>query len=153
MNNFGILEKLMESYSNDIAFNNKLVVALIIFISLNLITTIINLISQHNLKLKEKKIISFKIKEEKRTVIYEIIYKNLDKMTFYIGKNDSNDFLNSIQETERYISRNKLYIDKSCQQLINEILDYFKTVLADYRKKDYSIEMKLFEKLSSNFNK
>jgi hypothetical protein len=73
MNNFGILKQLIESYSKDIALNNKLLVALIVFISINLITTIINIISQHRLKNKDKKIISFKIKEEKRILIFEAI--------------------------------------------------------------------------------
>ena len=153
MNNFGILKDLMEGYSKDLALNNKLLVALLIFISLNLITTIINIISQHSLKKKDKKIISFKIKEEKRIFIFEKIYQLLDEMTFYSGRDDSEEFLSSIQETEKYISSNKIYIGKKEQKLIYNITDYFKTVVTDFRKKDYSKETELFDKLSSNFNK
>lgn len=32
-----------------------------------------------------------------------------------------------------------------------DITDYFKTTLTDYRKKDYNLELKLFDNLSSNF--
>lgn len=153
MNNFGILKDLLESYSKDIALNNKLLIALIVFISINLITTVINIISQHRLKLKDKKIISFKIKEEKRISIFESIYQMLDKMTFYTGRDDCEEFLNSIQEAEKYISNNKIYIDKKEQKLMYETTDYFKTVVTDFRKKDYSNEIKLFDKLSTKFNK
>ena len=33
------------------------------------------------------------------------------------------------------------------------VTDYFKTVASDYRKKDYALEIKLFDKLSDTFNK
>jgi Icc-related predicted phosphoesterase len=153
MNNFGILKQLIESYSKDIALNNKLLVALIVFISINLITTIINIISQHRLKNKDKKIISFKIKEEKRILIFEAIYQKLDKMTFFSGKDDSENLLKSIQETEKNISSNKIYIGKKELKLMYNVTDYFKTVASDYRKKDYASEIKLFDKLSDTFNK
>jgi flagellar biosynthesis component FlhA len=153
MNNFGILNELIEGYSQDIALNNKLLIALIVFISINLITTIINIVSQHRLKQKDKKIISFKIKEEKRISIFESIYQKLDKMTFFTGREDCEEFLNLIQETEKYISNNKLYMNQKELKLMYETTDYFKTVLADYRKKDYSNEIKLFDRLSAKFNK
>ncbi|MDX1828634.1 MAG: hypothetical protein R3342_03715 [Lutibacter sp.] len=153
MNDFGILNNLIENFSKDVALNNKLSIALLIFIFINLITTIINIISQHRLKLKDKKIISFKIKEEKRIKLYENIYKQLDKLSFYDGKSNNNLFLESIQNVEKYLSCNKLYFNNKETKLIYEISDYYKTVLSDFRKKDYLIEEKYFKKLSSNFNK
>ena len=150
MNNFGILKDLIESYSKDIALNNKLLVALLVFISINLITTIINIISQHRLKNKDKKIISFKIKEGKRISIFETIYQKLDEMTFFSGKDDSEKLL---QETEKHISSNKIYIGKKELKLMYVATDYFKTVASDYRKKDYAEEIKFFDKLSATFNK
>ena len=153
MNNIGILKDLLENYSEDIERNNQLIIALLIFILINLMTTIVNIISQHKLKAKDKKIISFKIIEKKIISIFEIIYQKLEKITFYDGRDDSENFLLSIQDVETYISYNKLYIKKKNQDSMYNITDYFKTILSDYRKKDYAKEIKLFEKLSSNFSK
>lgn len=153
MNNIGILKDLFKTYADDIEKNNQLLVALLIFISINLITTLINIISQHKLKSKDKNIISFEIKEQKRISIFENIYRKLDKMTFLDGKTESEELLQLIQNVEKSISKNKLYINKKNQKLIYDITDYFKTTLTDYRKKDYGKELKLFDKLSSNFNK
>ena len=153
MNNIGILKDLLKTYADDIERNNQLLIALLIFISINLITTIINIISQHKLKSKDKSIISFKIKEQKRISIFENIYRKLDKMTFLDGKTEADELLLLIQDVEKSISKNKLYIHKKNQKLMYDITDYFKTTLTDYRKKDYSKELKLFDKLSSNFGK
>lgn len=153
MNNLGAIQELLETYSDDIARNNQLLIAMLIFIGVNLLSTLINIISQHRLKSKDKKIISFKIKEQKRVSIFESIYRKLDKMTFLEGKTESDELLESIQNVEKYISKNKLYIDKKDQKLMYEITDYFKTILTDYRKKEYGKEIKLFDKLSANFDK
>lgn len=153
MNNFGILKELIESYSKDIALNNKLLIAVLIFILINLFTTIINIISQHRLKNKDKKIISFKIKEEKRILIFEGIYRELDKMTFFSGKDDSEQLLQSIQEIERNISSNKIYIGKKELKIMYETTDYFKTVASDFRRKNYESEIEFFDRLSNVFNK
>lgn len=153
MNNIGILKDLLKTYADDIERNNQLLIALLIFISINLLTTIINIISQHKLKSKDKSIISFKIKEQKRISIFESIYRKLDEMTFLDGRTESDELLQSIQNVEKSISKNKLYIHKKNQKLMYDITDYFKTTLTDYRKKDYSKELKLFDKLSSNFGK
>jgi hypothetical protein len=153
MNNVGILKDLLENYSNDIERNNQLLIALLIFIGINLLTTIINIISQHNLKSKDKNIISFKIKEQKRITIFENIYEKLERITFLDAKTESDELLQSIQNVEKTISKNKLYIKKKNQRLMYNLTDYFKTTLTDYRKKDYSKELRLFDRLVSNFNK
>ncbi|MGO4921464.1 hypothetical protein [Maribacter spongiicola] len=153
MNNIGILKDLLQTYADDIEKNNQLLIALLVFISINFLTTIINIISQHKLKSKDKNIISFKIKEQKRISIFESIYIKLDKMTFLDGRTESEELLQLIQNVEKLISKNKLYIHKKNRKLMYDITDYFKTTLTDYRKKDYSKEIKLFDKLSSNFAK
>ncbi len=153
MNNLGVLKDLLQTYSDDIERNNQLLIALLIFIGINLLTTIINIVSQHKLKSKDKNIISFKIKEQKRISVFESIYRKLDKMTFLDGKTESDELLQQIQNVEKSISKNKLYIHKKNQKLMYEITDYFKTILTDFRKKDYNKEIKFFDKLSSNFGK
>ena len=153
MNNLGVIKELLEKYGEDIALNSKLIIALIIFIFINLITTIINIISAHSLKGKEKKITSFNIKEQKRINVFENVYQQLDKLSFFNGKNDANEFLNHIQEVEQYISKNKIYIGKKELKSFYKITDYYKIVVTDFRKKDYNNELILFNKLSELFNK
>nr|WP_042270265.1 hypothetical protein [Nonlabens ulvanivorans] len=112
MNNLGLLKDLLTEYANDIERNNQLLIALLIFISINLLTTIINIASQHKLKSKDKSIISFQIKEQKRITIFESIYRKLDKMTFTDSRIESEELLQQIKNVEKLISKNKLYIDK-----------------------------------------
>lgn len=153
MNNLGILKEILGKYGDDIALNNKLIIALLVFILINLLTTLINIISQHNLKSKDKKIISFQIKETKRIHIFEKGYHKLDNLSFFDGKNESVALLEKIQESERFISKNKMYIGKKELKAMYEITDYYKTVASDFRRKDYSKEIQLFETFSKLFNK
>ena len=153
MNNLGVLNKLIESYSGDLMLNSKLLIALSIFIFINLITTIINIYSQHVLQTKEKKIFSFTIKEKRRIEIFEEIYLLLDNLSFFDGRSDNAEFLIQIQSTEQVISSHKLFLPKKEQILIYNISDYYKTVLTDHRKKNYENETELFKKLEDEFRK
>lgn len=151
MNDIGVLTELIDKFSNNIDNNNKLSIALIVFMSINILMSLINILSDHKLKNKEKKIFSFSLKEKRRIEIFEKIYQLQDKLTFYDGRTDNNLFLIDIQDIQAYVSQNKLYLNKKEQQLINEINDYFKTVLTNYRTKDYRKESELFTKMEGVF--
>ena len=151
MNDIGVLQELIGKFSNNIDNNNKLSIALMIFMSINLLMSLINIFSDHKLKNKEKKIFSFTLKEKRRIEIFEKIYQLQDKLTFYDGRNENNLFLIEIQDIQAYVGQNKLYLSKKEQQLINEINDYFKTVLTNYRTKDYRRETELFTKMEGIF--
>lgn len=151
MNDIGVLKELIDKFSNNIDNSNKLSIALMIFMLINLLMSLINIYSDHKLKNKEKKIFSFSLKEKRRIEIFEKIYQLQDKLTFYDGRNDNNTFLLDIQSIQVYVSQNKLYLSNKEQQLINEINDYFKTVLTNYRIKDYRKEAELFKKMEGLF--
>ena len=153
MNNLGAYEDLLKIYSEDIQQNTKLVVALTVFIVINLIVTILNIVSQHVLKTKDKKIFSFTIREKKRVEHFENVYQKFDRLTFYNGRQDNDEFLNEVQDLMQFITKNKLYFKKKERDLMIEYADYFKTVLSDFRKKDLQLELSYSDKLEKAFNK
>lgn len=153
MNNLGAYKELFEIYSTDIQKNTKLIIALSIFIGINLLVTILNIISQHVLRTKDKKIFSFTIREKKRVEHFECVYQKFDDLTFFDGRQDNPTFLTKIQELQKYITHHKLYFNKKELKLMNDYSDYFTTVLSDHRKKDYQLEFSHFEKLQKAFNK
>lgn len=152
MNDYGALKDLMENSNSEINTNSKLAFILICFISINLIVTLLNIFSQNRLKNKEKKIYSFNIKEKKRIDISEELFTQLDKLTFFNGKDDNDIFLNKIQILEKYVTSNRLYISKNTYRNVQEQCDYFKSVLADYRKKDYAKELGFTKNFCIIFN-
>jgi len=152
MNNVSIIKDLFEIYSKDIQNNTKLLIALIVFISINLIVTFINIYAQIKLKNKEKKIYSFNLKEKRRIETSEELFKMLDELTFFDGKNTNDSFLTKIQTLERYVSSNKLYISKDVQSIVQDYNDYFKSVLTDYRTKDYAKEIEFTKCFCNIFN-
>lgn len=152
MNDYGALKDLMENSNSEINTNSKLAFILICFISINLIVTLLNIFSQNRLKNKEKKIYSFNIKEKKRIDISEELFTQLDKLTFFNGKDDNDIFLNKIQILEKYVTSNRLYISKNTYRNVQEQCDYFKSVLADYRKKDYAKELGFTKNFCTIFN-
>jgi hypothetical protein len=151
MNDIGVLQELIGKFSNNVDNNNKLSIALLIFMIINILMSLVNILSDHKLKNKEKKIFSFTLKEKRRIEIFEKIYQLQDKLTFYDGRNENNLFLIDIQDIQAYVGQNKLYLSKKEQHLINEINDYFKTVLTNYRTKDYRRETELFTKMEGIF--
>jgi len=152
MNNVTVIKDLFEIYSKDIQNNTKLLIAMSIFILINLIVTFVNIWAQVKLKNKEKKIYSFNLKEVRRIEISEKLYNQLDNLTFFDGKNNNEIFLIKIQELEKFVSSNKLYISKNVFKNVQGFSDYFKSVLVDYRKKDYAKEMELTENFCNIFN-
>lgn len=152
MNNASVIKDLFEIYSTDIQNNTKLLIALIVFISINLVVTFVNIWAQIKLKNKEKKIHSFNLKEKRRIEISEELFTQLDKLSFYDGKAINDSFLHEIQILEKYISSNRLYIPKNVYTNVQDQSDYFKSVLADHRKKDYAKEMELTKIFCNLFN-
>ncbi|QIH38727.1 hypothetical protein G7A72_07930 [Flavobacterium sp. Sr18] len=82
MNDIGVLQELIGKFSNNVDNNNKLSIALLIFMIINILMSLVNILSDHKLKNKEKKIFSFTLKEKRRIEIFEKIYQLQDKLTF-----------------------------------------------------------------------
>lgn len=96
----------------------------------------------HNYKIK-------KISEKSIGVEGELYLKLLALANFQ--KEECHNMLDNIQELDRYIEINSLYIGKRYRHEVDEVLDYFKGVVTDYSKKDNKKEGDYFRRLSKTF--
>ncbi len=158
MNDFGITEKFLETINNFQNLNENFdsiknfVIAFIIFASLNIISIVVNLVLQFKLKNKDKDIIKFNLRESERIKVLFRLYELLEQLTYY-NEEYQKEYIDKANQINQYITKNKLYIDKSYINITQEMNDYFLTVIGDYRKKDYKNEMRLLDEFSKEFNK
>jgi hypothetical protein len=87
----------------------------------------------------------------KKVEVFEHIYKMFNKFSLY-DRDQSQNLLIEIQTLSKYNNDNGLYIDKQLTNLINDFTDYFKEVIVDYRKKDFSKEQGFQNRFKSLFN-
>ena len=72
--------------------------------------------------------------EEKRIKVLETLFKKLDAISLY-DKSQEEEMLTDLKEINIFITQNILYIPKKLQSTANNILDYFKNILTDFRQK------------------
>ena len=126
---------------------------ILIFIAINLIIAVINWLIQRNVKLADNNIYKKKIREDRRLVIIEDIYKELVAYTYIL---DPKEFIKTTSKTallERKLSENYIYIGKNLNKKIVDFIDYTKSVASDYRKKDFKRESQLLDIIEKEFNK
>ncbi|CAA0154872.1 conserved hypothetical protein [Tenacibaculum maritimum] len=153
MNNLGILQKLIEQLESDLSTNNKLVIALSIFVLLNFILTAINIYFQFKLKDKDKEINHHNLRESKRIENQEKLYIMLESLTYYDGSSKAKTtFKKTITEINQFLTQKKIYLNKDIISISQEFTDYNTQVLVDYRKKNYEKEMIILEKYNNKFN-
>jgi len=127
------------------------IIAFIVFI--NFLMEIVKIFASLRLKNKEKTIFTFTAKEKRRIEVTEDLYKKMEKLTNYIDKSDEAIFIEEIRELDKFVSINKLYIDKKVSKLVQEFSDYEKKIFADFRKKDFKVESDYLEEIIKLFNK
>jgi hypothetical protein len=132
--------------------DNSIQIALVVMISINIGIEVFRFITMLVITKKDKHNKRDLLIEEKRIKILEKLFQSLDKLSLY-DRDESEDMLISIKKINLFITKNKLYIPKKYQNCSNEVLDYFKNVLTDYRQKNIETETKLFEKFCNEFNK
>ena len=74
----------------------------------------------------------------------ETLFKKLDAISLY-DKSQEEEMLTDLKEINIFITQNKLYIPKKLQSTANNILDYFKNILTDFRQKSIEREYVQFE--------
>lgn len=148
MNDYSMIKDAIKDSSGD----DTILLILLILISVNIVVEIIRLICGIIINNKETKSKRKLLIEEKRIKILEQLFKSLDSLSLY-DRDENQELLIKIKEINTYIRNNKLYISKKYQRLSNDILDYFKNVMIDYRCKSIEKETKLFEKFCNAFNK
>lgn len=151
MNNLGVLQKLIEQLESDLSHNNKLIIALIIFVLLNFVVTGINIYFQFKLKNKEKEINNHNLRETKRIEHQEQLYILLESLTYFDGT-AKEKFQQTIIEINRFLTKKRIYLNKDIIKISQEFTDYNTQVLVDYRKKNYEKELLILEKYNTKFN-
>ena len=126
--------------------------SLLVLISVNLVVEIAKFISSFILSNKEKKNHKHLLIDEKRIKILEEVYKDLDLLSIF-DQNEDEVLLDSIRTIERKIQSNMIYVPSKIHSIFIDILDYYKCVLVDYRKKDIQKEANLLKKYCNEFNK
>lgn len=153
MNNLGVLQKLIEQLDSDLSHNNKLIIALIIFVLLNFILTAINIYFQFKLKNKDKEINNHNLRESKRIEHQEQLYILLESLTYFDGTSaEKEKFQKTIVEINQFLTQKRIYLNKNIIKISQEFTDYNTQVLVDYRKKNYENELLILEKYNVEFN-
>ena len=124
--------------------------ALIILISINIGIEIFRFIAMLVLSNREQGNKRKIMIEENRLRVLEQLFKSLDELTLF-DREQEVESLSKIKEISQFITKNKLYIPKPFQKISNEILDYFRNVLTDFRNRSFEKEIKLFEKYYDEF--
>jgi len=153
MNNLGILQKLIEQLESDLSTNNKLIIALIIFVLLNFVLTGINIFFQFKLKNKDKEINNHNLRESKRIEHQEQLYILLESLTYFDGTSaEKKKFQKTITEINQFLTQKRIYLNKDIIKISQEFTDYNTQILVDYRKKNYEKELIILEKYNTKFN-
>lgn len=153
MNNLGVLQKLIEQLDSDLSHNNKLIIALIIFVLLNFVLTAINIYFQFKLKNKDKEINNHNLRESKRIEHQEQLYILLESLTYFDGTSaEKEKFQKTIVEINQFLTQKRIYLNKNIIKISQEFTDYNTQVLVDYRKKNYENELLILEKYNVEFN-
>jgi len=149
----GVLQKLIEQLDSDLSHNNKLIIALIIFVLLNFILTAINIYFQFKLKNKDKEINNHNLRESKRIEHQEQLYILLESLTYFDGTSaEKEKFQKTIVEINQFLTQKRIYLNKNIIKISQEFTDYNTQVLVDYRKKNYENELLILEKYNVEFN-
>ena len=81
------------------------------------------------------------------------LYQRLNKLSdFDYSKEKSHELLNEITSLSKYLDENKIFLTNKQHEKVNEILDYFTKLCANYKKKDYKKEQKLLTEYIKIFN-
>ena len=158
MNNLSLIGKLIELFnglSEDLDKTLTITIAVGVFILLNFIASIANIIIQFRLKDKEKEIYRAQLREKNRLRLQEKLYKKLEELTYFTpstGKEEKNQYLSKLEEINSYVTQNKLYLSNKFIKIATEFTDYFNRVLADPRKKSFEKEIEILDKFIIEFN-
>lgn len=158
MADFGAIEKIIQitldnSLKGDIESIRNILLTFIIFCVLNIGALIANWVLQLKLKNKDFKLINHNLRENERMKIIQELYILLEDLTYYLNPSEKNDYLQKTQNINKYITKNKLYIDKDFQKISKKFTDYFLNVLKDLRHKSYEKEISILDEFIEKFNK
>lgn len=147
-----LTKETLELFFNSIGLTNNLIYVLITILVLNIIATGLKFYFELKLQDRENVIHKKKLLIENAIKIQETIYSRLEKISLYT-RDEEKLMLTDIQELQRYVTNNRIYLSKGMLKIIDLILDYYRGVLTDYRRKDYRKEIDFFETYAKEFSK
>jgi hypothetical protein len=145
-------EELVDQIFNHLGYTNTLIWVLIIMIGLNISMMFLNYYFQSKLKDREKDIHRVSLINIRAIKVQERIYSKMERLTLFTREEDT-ELLKEIQSLQQYVSNKNIFLTKGLIPIINDYLDYFRTVLTDYRKKDIRIEQDLLSSYGNEFSK
>ena len=148
MNDYDLINALLEELKDGTRYWT-----IVIFLILNFIAILGVFFLQFYLKAQEKKHYRIQLKEDRRIGVYEKLYSFFDELSFFDGRVDNALFLDKITECTKYLTKNKLYISRDIYTISKDFLDYYRTVLSDFRQKSIQVEDGFYDAFISNFNK
>ncbi|MDM1368858.1 hypothetical protein [Myroides marinus] len=158
MADFGAIEKMAQlvidnNLKDDLNSVRSIFITFIVFCIINIATIGINWFIQFKLKDKEFDIINHNLREKERMAIIKELYSFLEDLTYYLDENDKPQYLEKTNQINKYITKNKLFIDENYIAITKEFTDYFLNVLNDFRLKNYTTELSILDKFIKEFNK
>lgn len=147
--NINTLPLLKDLVGSDLA----LAYTILLFISLNLLLTILNFWWQKKLKAQEVEIHSNKKKAEKKIAAAEKIFSEMQELRKFENKFENHQFTKKVTNTRKAIYQYELYLDKELSKLANDYCDFCTRILTNKRAQDYSKEDTYFKKYKNNFHK
>lgn len=130
MNDYSLTKDAIHNYGKI----NGLIKTLIILVCVDILIELIRFGVSLYLSKKDKNNKRQLLIEEKRIKVLETLFKKLDAISLY-EKSQEEEMLTDLKEINIFITQNKLYIPKKLQSTANNILDYFKNILTDFRQK------------------
>lgn len=147
-----IIKNVIDEYLKHSGNNTVLYYLLGISIAVNFIAVIANLAMQLKLKNKDVDIHLKKTKLDKSRIVYENIFSKFQEISNLDTRIDKDKFQSCIEEIDKLINGNRLYIDSNALDWFSKYSDYYKNVFFDYSKKSYEKEENFTNKLIEIFN-
>lgn len=143
-----ITKQIFENY-NDF---QKISIPLLVLLTLNLFAFLGKFISDLIIKNRDRQIYKINIIASRKIDIQEKLYQRLDALSLFTN-NEKELFFDKIKEAEIFINQNKLYLDNKLHKQSNKILDYYKSIYFDFRKKKYEEEIIMLDEYARIFHK
>ena len=143
---------LFEALTQALGFTNNLILILLALLMLNILSIGLRFYLDQKLKDRESRIFRKNMISKRSIKVQEEIYRKMEALTLY-SKGEEHQLLEDLVELQQFVITKRLYISPDLEKLANQILDYFRNLITDYRRKDFKTEQELFNEYSKLFNK
>jgi hypothetical protein len=147
-----IAKEYLDAYNTLVSSQSKFWIWLLLGLGLQVISSLSSLFIQWRLKSLDKNITKFNLREERRIQVAEEVYKQMVVLTRYVPGESVEQLITDISVLNSYISVQQLYIPSEVKAVLDEYLDYFRTVTSKSFFKNISREEELLDKYYKLFN-